>query len=283
MSKRAYQDLLKQAISEFDTSKTVDVKGPMLDPILKWEGDGEVPTHKDAASVLERFYFNETHDDGVEVYESEYNEDGGEARTSAEKDAEGAGTEQAGTSGKPISGSKKEIEKALAKEQEEIPPPKEKAGEEDEEDKEIAEALRALDEQDEEEAEEADEEEEVTEALENEVIAKLIAEMEEEEADEEEVEEMDMTYTGSGPKTQAPKEKKAKGPEQDAEGAGTEQAGTGTRAGAVPNRKDNADKFVKPKNYNEQDEPPKPGDEGGEQKIQVKMSTKKLLNSSKKK
>jgi hypothetical protein len=38
--KVSYQNLLKEAISEFDTSKTVDVKGPMLDPILKWDGDG---------------------------------------------------------------------------------------------------------------------------------------------------------------------------------------------------------------------------------------------------
>ena len=63
---------------------------------------------------------------------------------------------------------------------------------------------------------------------------------------------------------EAPQEKKAKGPEEDTKGAGgTEQAGTGTDAGQVPDRKDRADQMVKPKNYSEQDapEPPKEGDE----------------------
>ena len=99
MSKKrvSYQNLLKTAIAEFDTSKTVDVKGPMLDPILKWDGQGELPIYKDAASILERYYFNEGSDKGVEVAEMEYNEDGAEAKTDAEKDAEGTGTQQAGT------------------------------------------------------------------------------------------------------------------------------------------------------------------------------------------
>ena len=112
MSKKvvSYQNLLKQAISEFDTSKTVDVKGPMLDPFLKWDGQGELPIYKDAASILERYYFNETSDKGVEIVdEAEGNEDGTEAKTASEKDAEGAGTQQAGTSDKPIAGEKKEI------------------------------------------------------------------------------------------------------------------------------------------------------------------------------
>ena len=55
----SYQKLLKEAIAEYDTTKTVDVKGPMLDPILSYAGGGELPTHKDAASILERYYFLE--------------------------------------------------------------------------------------------------------------------------------------------------------------------------------------------------------------------------------
>jgi hypothetical protein len=251
MSKKrvAYQNLLKEAIAEFDTSKTVDVKGPMLDPILKWDGGGEVPTHKDAASILERYYFNENADHGVEteVSEMEYNEDGTEKSTEAEKDAKGAGTQQAGTSEKAISGEKEEIKKDLAKEAEEM--------EKDEEEEEIKEA-EEMDDDKEDEEEEMEESVDLTEDLEDAVIEKLIAEMEEEdeEEDKEDVSEMETTYTGEGPKEEAPKEKKASGPMDDTKGAGTEQAGTGTAAGQVPDRKDNADKMVKAKNYNEQEE-----------------------------
>jgi len=259
MSKKrvSYQNLLKTAIAEFDTSKTVDIKGPMLDPILKWDGQGELPIYKDAASILERYYFNETTDKGVEVAEMEYNEDGTEAKTDAMEDAEGTGTEQAGTSDKAtIPAAKKEIEKDLAKESEfsgkDVPKAKKYVDEAEEE----AEA-----------EEEEDEDEEVNESLENAVIEKLIAEMEEEDEDEEEeVEESEvMGYTGDGvkPGMEAPDEKEASGPEDDAQGAGTQQAGTGVDAGQVPDRKDNADMMVKPKNYNEQEEA---GDEDEEEK-----------------
>ena len=86
--------------------------------------------------------------------------------------------------------------------------------------------------------------------IENAVIEKLIDEMED--VDEAEV----MSYTGDGVKKgmEAPQEKKAKGPEEDTEGAGTEQAGTGTDAGQVPDRKDMHDQMVKPKKYNEGEE-----------------------------
>jgi hypothetical protein len=268
----SYQNLLKQAISEFDTSKSVDVKGPMLDPILKWDGQGELPVYKDAASILERYYFEEGQDAGVEVSEGEYNEDGTEKKTSSEKHGEGTGTEQAGTSDAAnIPGSKKEAAKDIAKEAEDM---SDNEGEEDEEEveesewsgKNVPKSKKYVKEQDDDEEDEEDEEEEMeeskdlTEDLENAVIEKLIAEMEDEDEDEdegeEEVEEGDMSYTGEGPKPgmEAPKEKKAKGPEEDTEGAGTEQAGTGTDAGQVPDRKDNAEKMVKPKNYNEQEE-----------------------------
>ena len=37
MSKKSYKELLKESIvGEFDTSKTVDVQGPMLNAILSY-------------------------------------------------------------------------------------------------------------------------------------------------------------------------------------------------------------------------------------------------------
>ena len=55
MNKRVnYMELLKESVADphtadHDTSKAVDVKGPFLDPILSYDGGGELPTHKDAA------------------------------------------------------------------------------------------------------------------------------------------------------------------------------------------------------------------------------------------
>jgi len=301
--KVSYKNLLKQAISEFDTSKTVEVKGPMLDPILSWDGDGELPVYKDAASILERYYFNEDQDDQVtidDLEESEYNEDGTEGKTSAEKHGEGTGTNQAGTSdASGIRGMEKDQEKDIAKEmvdifteedKEDDDKDKDEDKKEDKEEEEMEEALAMFfSEQEDEEAPEAggeedeeldvdkgvkeegvvsekewddkdvpekkeytDESDDVTEDIENAVIEKLIDEMED--VDEAEV----MGYTGDGVKKgmEAPQEKKAKGPEEDTEGAGTEQAGTGTDAGQVPPRKDMADQMVKPKNYSSEQAAP---------------------------
>lgn len=122
--KRTYQELLKENLAEFDTTKTVDVKGPMLDPILGYDGDGELPTYKDAASVLERYYF------GEERKEHEINEvdhadnldpetnDTGDANTKEMKHTEGPeGEEQAGTSAATGTvASAKEKEKDIVKE-----------------------------------------------------------------------------------------------------------------------------------------------------------------------
>ena len=246
--KVSYKNLLKEAISEFDTSKTVEVKGPMLDPVLSWDGGGEIPTHKDAASILERYYFNEDQDETVEIEEGEYNDDGKPDSGASMKNAKGAGTEQAGTS----DGAMDKREEEIAKEQEEVATEQDEKKDEEEEEK----AAEAAPE------EEVKEDEEVTEDIENAVIEKLIAEMEEEDEEEkpeegaeEEVKEdaevaaeLDMTYTGEGPKPgmEAPKEKQQKDTEQDAQGVGTQQAGTGVDAGQVPDRKDMADTFVKP-------------------------------------
>lgn len=236
MSKKSYMSLLKEAIAEFDTSDTVEVKGPMLDPILAWDGDGELPVYKDAASILERYYFNENADEEVQTLdEADYENDKGSAAGPSMKGAEGAGTEQAGTSkSDTIAGSKKEKEKDIAKEGVEL---EEDALEEKEwSDKDVPEGKEYTDESEDLE-------------MENAIIEKLIAEMEED-LDEADV----MSYTGKGPKESMPKEKKAKAPDEDTEGAGTEQAGTGTDAGQVPDRRDQAEKFVKPKNYNENEE-----------------------------
>ena len=297
--KVSYKNLLKQAISEFDTSKTVEVKGPMLDPILSWDGDGELPVYKDAASILERYYFNEDTDDQVtidDLEESEYNEDGTEAKTDAEKHGEGTGTNQAGTSdASGIRGMEKDQEQDIAKEmrsvfENEDNDEDDKDEDEDEDEKEMEESLRMFfSEQDDdtdheepdgdeekdldvdkgmkkegvvsekewddkdvpEKKEYTDESDEVTEDIENAVIEKLIDEMED-------LDELEMTYTGDGVKKgmEAPDEKKASGPEEDTEGAGTEQAGTGTDAGQVPDRKDMADQMVKPKNYSSEQAAP---------------------------
>ncbi len=234
MSKKSYMSLLKEAIAEFDTSDHLDVKGPMLDPIISWDGAGELPTSKDAASVLERYYFNEKQDDGVKtIEEMDYENDKGDAKGESMEDTEGTGTSQAGTSkSDSIAGAKKEREKEIAKEDEDL-----------------------FEQEDKEEDEDEEESEEVSEDLEmeNAIIEKLIAEMEDEDLSEaEEVDEADMTYTGSGPKDPAPKEKKATSAEEDAKGAGTEQAGTGPDEGEIPDRKDIHDKLVKPKEYTDE-------------------------------
>jgi len=257
----SYQQLLKEAISEFDTSKNVDVKGPMLDPILSYEGDGELPTYKDAASILERYYFNETRDKGVEIAtEADYENDKGNKDKTASKHTEGpGGEEQAGTSdAATIPASKDEKGKDIAKEDVDA----------DADSKTVVEDKKGDADVEDEKTDEAD----LSEDVENAVIEKLIAEMEDEdEKDEEDDDDKDekeeVKESDGNPKSDfkdppdAPDEKKAKGPMEDTEGAGTEQAGTGTSAGQVPNRKDRADQMVKPKNYSEGEESVKEQDE----------------------
>ena len=237
MSKKSYMSLLKEAIAEFDTSDTVEVKGPMLDPILSWDGDGELPIFKDAASILERYYFNEDQEKTIKTLdEADYeNDDGKPDKGPAMKNAKGAGTTQAGTSDSGMDKHEEEI----AKEAEEVEE-KEFSGKEVPKEKEYTdEGLE----------------------MENAIIEKLIAEMEDDEDDdddddedekEEKVDEMEMTYTGDEPKVSMPKEKKAKSPEEDTQGAGTQQAGTGPDEGQIPPRKDKHDSFVKPKKYTDE-------------------------------
>ncbi|MCF8019897.1 MAG: hypothetical protein K9L62_10900 [Vallitaleaceae bacterium] len=254
MSKKNYMSLLKEAISEFDTSDNLEVKGPMLDPILAWDGDGEIPVYKDAASILERYYFNENRDEGVntldeaELDKGKQNDKGSSSGPSM-KHTDGAGTEQGGTSDSDtVLGSKEEKAKDIKKEQ---------AGDEDDDEMEEVEEKEYSGKDVPEKKKYTDESEDLD--MENAIIEKLIAEMEDEDEDDddekEEVEEGEvMTQKGAGVKNPSPKEKKSTDPEQDAKGAGTEQAGTGTDAGQVPDRKDQADKMTKAKNYNESDE-----------------------------
>ena len=257
-TKRSYMSLLKEAIAEFDTSDNLEVKGPMLDPILSWDGGGEIPVFKDAASILERYYFNENNDKGINVMdegselEAAYQNDKGSASGEAMKNAKGTGTEQAGTSDAAgILASKAEKEKDIAKEDVQLE--QDDADEKEDDDKEPVEEKEFNDKEVPKDKEYTDESEELE--MENAIIEKLISEMEDED-DAEDVEEGEkiMGYTGDdvAPGMQAKDEKKASGPEEDTQGAGTEQAGTGTDAGQVPPRKDMADQMVKPKNYTDE-------------------------------
>jgi len=255
MSKKSYMSLLKEAIAEFDTSDNLEVKGPMLDPILSWQGDGELPVYKDAASILERYYFNEDSDKGVNTLDEgselqdSYKNDKGSASGEAMKNAKGTGTEQAGTSdSSTVLGSKDEKSKDIAKEDVQL----EQDDDDDEGEEEEMEEMEMSDKDVPKKKEYTDESEDLD--MENAIIEKLIEEMEDDgEGEEEEMEEAEvMNYTGDGPKNETPKEKKAKDPEEDTHGAGTEQAGTGPDEGEVPPRKDMHDKMVKPKQYTDE-------------------------------
>jgi len=64
---KSYLDVLKEALGNqrresedyADIPDNVDVTGPFVDGIISYTGDGELKTHKDAASILERYYFKE--------------------------------------------------------------------------------------------------------------------------------------------------------------------------------------------------------------------------------
>jgi len=221
-TKKNYMNLLKEAISEFDTSKTQSIKGPMLDPILSWEGDGELPTYKDAGSILERYYFNENNDEEIETLdEADYeNDKGGDGK--GMKHAQGDAGPQAGTSDKKnIKAVKGEIEDEIDTQGTEVNDAK-KIKQELDDIEALGDNLAEADDADADDADadDADDSEDVKEelAMENEIIEKLIAEME---ADD------------------------------DAQGAGTQQAGTGDADKLVPDRKDEEKTSVKAKNYNE--------------------------------
>jgi hypothetical protein len=211
MSKKvSYMTLLKEAISdaEHDTSKPVDIKGPMLDPILSYSGGGELPTQKDAASILERYYFNEDADLGVTVEQDEKEEEEKEEKVEEKM----AGDVQGDVKG--LAASDNEVDAVPGKD-----PGATKKDIEDE----IKEELAAVSEQDDDDetadaAEDAAKVSTEIEALENSVIEKLIAEMEGEE-EEEEMEEANRVAGDRGAQ-------------------GEEAMGTGNDDDQVPPRKD---------------------------------------------
>jgi hypothetical protein len=272
--KQSYMNLLKEAISEFDTSDNLEVKGPMLDPIISWDGGGEIPTYKDAASILERYYFNEEQDRPIEVLGEEDaaseadkhtgdplpapdENDKGSASSKGMENAKGAGTEQAGTSDSPtILGSKEEKKEDIAKEDVELAlDDLETALEEDAEldlkedewsDKDVPKAKKYREEEMTTEDEGSD--------MENAIIEKLISEMEEDDLDEADTKVMSYTGDDVAPGMNAKDEKKSRDPEEDTHGAGTDQAGTGPDEGQIPPRKDLHDKMVKPNVYRDENE-----------------------------
>jgi hypothetical protein len=204
--KVGYMELLKEAISEFDTSKNVDVKGPMLDPIIGYDGGGEIQTHKNVSDILERYYFNQSDDKGVTVEDHEVAK---EEVDHIEKDA--------------VDDKGKAMPKVAPKSDSDVGKLKDKitgamkdltASDEvnEQEDKDIVDAkdtdaeIGDKDKEEEEEEEKPlDVDKEITseaDELENQVIQKLIDEMEEEEVgdvvSEEKVAEQDFTKDDSG-------------------------------------------------------------------------------------
>lgn len=157
--KVSYISLLKEAVvndPESDTSKTVDLKGPMLDPIIGYDGTGELKTHQDAASILERYYFKDETNDITSLSEAEDN-----------PPEEGDPVEVGGQT--EINKAKDEIVKSI-EEMEKM---------EDEEE------IKVKKIEDEENEDEENEDEEVNE-FESAVLERLIAEMEEEDSEDKE-------------------------------------------------------------------------------------------------
>lgn len=150
--KMSYIDVLKEAVNNYgyghDTSDTVDTKGPFLDNILSYDGEGEITTYKDASSILERYYFD--NDEGIESLQEVH-------------DPEPAGADYEGN----IQKDKDEIEKKVTEQEEE------KGEDEDKEEKENE--------------EEVEESEDLTET-EKSIVEKLVEEMEDEGEKEEEEE-----------------------------------------------------------------------------------------------
>jgi len=160
IKKVSYSKLLQEAMADFDTTKTVDVTGPMTKQILGYKGDGELKTTSDAASILERYYFSDENDRDVSII-------GEDDRTDfAEPDR----NEVDDVPSDNINKTKKDIEDELT--------------EADDMDEEESEA-------DTEESEVNANESEVTEAEEA-VIEKLISEMEEDDDEEEGEEDEDL-------------------------------------------------------------------------------------------
>lgn len=59
--KVAYVDLLKEALSEYDT-KQFTYKGPLTEPIISYDGDGEMETNQNISDLLDKYYLKEKDD-----------------------------------------------------------------------------------------------------------------------------------------------------------------------------------------------------------------------------
>jgi|APSaa5957512622_1039677.scaffolds.fasta_scaffold26981_4 hypothetical protein len=207
--KVSYVKLLKEAISDFDTTKTVDVKGPMTDSILSYRGEGDLPTHKDAASILERYYFKENHDDGISIPNLDEAEGPAKPAGGAADPIDNPIDEVPSDN---ISKTKKEIEKAVAEAElsGQANSMAQDAGSNDAElDLVDADELKATKKGE----KDLEVETEGVDSVENAIIEKLIEEMEEEIIDE----------NAEGKATK---------------GAGTEAAGAGDAEKEIPDRKD---------------------------------------------
>jgi len=168
--KRQYIDLLKEAINgtnDGDTTDTVDLKGPFVDGIVSYKGGGELPTHKDASGILERYYFNEENDEGITIEEDTPPAESNEIDEVPDKN---------------IQKTKKDIEKAV-QEQEDTPKKAMENLEDEEEEEAVKEDIETEDtDVVKEDQKNVKEDQELTEAeeAENAIVEKLVAEMEEE-------------------------------------------------------------------------------------------------------
>jgi len=69
MKQSNYITVLKESLQEADTTKTSDILGPMVEPILGYDGKGELKTHKSAADILKKYYFEGEGNEGESVIE----------------------------------------------------------------------------------------------------------------------------------------------------------------------------------------------------------------------
>lgn len=76
MKKKSYINILKENLQEADVTKTSDVLGPMVEPILGYGGDGELKTHQNVSDILKKYYFESDNDGMVNVDDAEYVSDG---------------------------------------------------------------------------------------------------------------------------------------------------------------------------------------------------------------
>jgi len=65
MKKVSYINVLKESLQEADTTKTSDILGPMVEPILGYNGKGELRTHKNVSDILNKYYYEADNNEGL--------------------------------------------------------------------------------------------------------------------------------------------------------------------------------------------------------------------------